>query len=275
MATTRERYHTLANELKFADLAARDAGPQLTRVLTHLHREITKDSVNANRASTARVQALLIGAVTNLAASVSRGIVSVTWTDPENLAEAVDCFALQYSNSSDFSSPETLLLGKVNHWEKLLDTGAYYFRVAARSVNATNANDDANLTAFYSSGWGPWQPYGAPTAIDVYSGWFALTYSSTVNTDASLGKQFSLAATAAFTLANPTNVPYHGYPIAWKIKQPSSGGAVITLGSKFRLGSDISSVVLSAVANAVDYIGVFYDSGDDKFDVVSFVKGYV
>ena len=92
-------------------------------------------------------------------------------------------------------------------------------------------------------------------------------------TDADLGNFFKIAANANFTLDNPTN-PTTAQRITWRIKQDGTGSRIITYDTKFRFGADITGAVLSTGANKVDYIGAIYDSTDDKWDVVSFVKGY-
>jgi hypothetical protein len=74
-------------------------------------------------------------------------------------------------------------------------------------------------------------------------------------------------------LANPTNA-VHGQKLVWRIKQDATGGRILTLGAKFRLGTDIPSAVLSTGVNKVDYLGAVYDATDDKWDVIAFVKGY-
>ena len=72
---------------------------------------------------------------------------------------------------------------------------------------------------------------------------------------------------------NPTN-PTSGKRIIWRIKQDATGGRTITLGNKFRLGTDITSVVLTTSPSITDYIGAIYNAQDDKWDVIAFVKGF-
>jgi acid phosphatase family membrane protein YuiD len=101
----------------------------------------------------------------------------------------------------------------------------------------------------------------------------ALTPGATVNTDASLGNDFTLTAGQSFTLADPTNL-VNGQKVLFAIRQDGTGGRVMTLGSIFRLGTDITSVVLSTAANKTDYLGCRYNGTDSKLDVLAFVKGY-
>lgn len=94
-----------------------------------------------------------------------------------------------------------------------------------------------------------------------------------VATDASLGNYFEVACTAAFTLSNPTNAT-DKQKITWRFEQDATGGRVLTLDTKFRLGADIAATVLSTAASARDYLSAIYDATDDKWDVVAFVTGY-
>jgi hypothetical protein len=65
-----------------------------------------------------------------------------------------------------------------------------------------------------------------------------------------------------------------GQPVRIRFKQDGTGSRLLTLDSKFRLGADITSVTLSTAINKTDYLGVIYNSADDKYDVVAIVKGY-
>lgn len=104
-----------------------------------------------------------------------------------------------------------------------------------------------------------------PDALSVVTG--------AVATDASLGNHFDVAATANFTLSNPTN-PSHGQRIMWAIKQDGTGSRVMTLDTAFALGTDITSVVLTTTANKTDLLGAVYDSTAAKWRVCMFVKGF-
>ena len=96
--------------------------------------------------------------------------------------------------------------------------------------------------------------------------------SGAVAIDASLGNRFTLTATENFTLSNPTN-GIAGQQITVRVTQDATGSRVMTLGSNYRLGIDIDSVVLSVTANKIDYIGLMCRDGT-LWDVVSFVRGF-
>lgn len=101
----------------------------------------------------------------------------------------------------------------------------------------------------------------------------AMGAAGTYNSDWSTGSHFLLNPTASFTLANPTN-PQPGQRVLYAIKQDATGGRAITLGSNFRLGTDITAVTLTTTASKTDYLGCVYNAADAKFDVVMFIKGF-
>lgn len=94
-----------------------------------------------------------------------------------------------------------------------------------------------------------------------------------VATDASLGNHFDVAATANFTLNNPTN-PSHGQRALWAITQDATGSRIMTLGSAFIFGTDITSATLSTAANKTDLLGAVYDSTSAKWRICMFIKGF-
>jgi len=113
---------------------------------------------------------------------------------------------------------------------------------------------------------GPTGPSGESTVV-------LLTDGTLIATDASLGNVFYVTLGGNRTLSNPTNST-NGKRIIWRIEQDATGGRTITLGNKFRLGTDITSVVLSTSPGITDYIGAIYNAQDDKWDVIAFVKGF-
>lgn len=89
--------------------------------------------------------------------------------------------------------------------------------------------------------------------------------------DASLGNVFDVAATANFTLDNPTN-PVAGQVIHLRITQDGTGSRVMTLGSKWNLGPN--TVTLSTAANKRDHLIAQYRSSADKWDITGFQAGF-
>jgi|SRR5688572_10718223 len=101
----------------------------------------------------------------------------------------------------------------------------------------------------------------------------ALVDAATIATDASLGNHFRVTLTDNRTLGNPTNA-VDGQKMMWEIIQDAGGSNTLTLGNKFKLGTDIADVTLSTTGNARDFLGVVYNSTADLFYVIAFVKGY-
>ena len=100
-----------------------------------------------------------------------------------------------------------------------------------------------------------------------------LTPGATVDTNASLGTYFRLAAAQNFTLNNPTGM-VDGQRCIWEITQDATGGRVLTLGNAFIFGADLTSITLSTAANKTDLIGAIYNSTKAKWLVTALSKGF-
>ncbi len=100
----------------------------------------------------------------------------------------------------------------------------------------------------------------------------SLSYSGTnVPVNAALGCHFRLVATNNFLLGNPTGAS-DGQRIVFEVIQDATGGRTLTLGSAFRLGTDISAVNLTPTANRRDFLTGVYSG--TNFYVLGLVKGY-
>lgn len=102
-----------------------------------------------------------------------------------------------------------------------------------------------------------------PVAVSLSSGHAAI--------DANAGDIFDVAATANFTLDNPTN-PTNGQVIHLRITQDATGSRILTLGTKWNVGQ--LTVTLSTAANKRDHLIAQYHSTADKWDITGFQKGY-
>lgn len=100
-----------------------------------------------------------------------------------------------------------------------------------------------------------------------------LTDASTITVDASLGNNFTVTLGGNRTLGNPSNA-VDGQMIMFRIRQDGTGTRTLALDTKYRFGTDITSITLTTTINKTDYLGVRYHASDDKFDVIAFVKGY-
>jgi hypothetical protein len=89
--------------------------------------------------------------------------------------------------------------------------------------------------------------------------------------DAATGNVFDIAATANFTLANPTN-PVNGQVIHLRITQDATGSRVMTLGSAWSSGPN--TVTLSTTANKIDHLVAMYHSTSSKWHITGFQAGF-
>jgi hypothetical protein len=89
--------------------------------------------------------------------------------------------------------------------------------------------------------------------------------------DASTGNVFDIAATANFTLANPTN-PTNGQVIHLRITQDATGNRTMTLGTAWSAGP--VTTTLSTAANKIDHLVAMYHSGSSKWHITGFLAGY-
>ena len=101
-----------------------------------------------------------------------------------------------------------------------------------------------------------------------------LAYAATLNTNAAAGATFDVTLTGNVTLANPSN-PADGLALKWRIRQDATGGRAVALGDKFRLPASASPLAWSTEPESLDVLAAIYDEAADKWDVVSFVPGYL
>lgn len=100
-----------------------------------------------------------------------------------------------------------------------------------------------------------------------------LPYAPTIITPASRGNRFEIKLLGALTLGNPVG-GYHGQQCVWDLLQDATGSRVLTLGSAFALGTDITSTTLTTTANKRDFLTAIYNATVLKWYVVGFVKGF-
>lgn len=106
----------------------------------------------------------------------------------------------------------------------------------------------------------------------------ALADSSGAPLDASASNMFKMVATANRSIAVPTNKPAVGNSQRIIIIHEASGGnwtlsLPVGMAGSFRFGSDITSLT-ATTSGKTDYIGAIYNPSADRWDVVSYVKGF-
>jgi len=127
-------------------------------------------------------------------------------------------------------------------------------------------------TTNYLRADGTWSPPGRGEDV------VPLSDVASVPLDAALGNMFKLVATGNRTIAVPGNKPGAGETQRIVIVHEASGGArtlSLTTGSAgaFRFGADITSLS-PTTSGLTDYIGAIYNASADRWDVVSYVKGF-
>jgi len=105
------------------------------------------------------------------------------------------------------------------------------------------------------------------------NGVVTLTDAATIVVDATSGDIFTVTLGGNRTLGNPSGA-VNGQRLTFRIRQDGTGSRTLSFDTKYRFGTDLTSITLTTTAGKTDYIGVIYHSTDDKFDVVAFMKGY-
>lgn len=147
------------------------------------------------------------------------------------------------------------------------------------AANWTSANPTLGLGEFgYETDTGRLKLGDGSTAWSSLRIWTppaptALTDAATITVNALANSSFRVTLGGNRTLGNPTGAR-DGQMIVFELAQDGTGSRTITLDTKYKFGSDLTSVVLSTAANTVDILGVRYNASQDKFWVVSFVRGF-
>ncbi len=146
---------------------------------------------------------------------------------------------------------------------------------ATSSTSSFEVQDSGSSTLFFVRNDGLVTVTGVcVVAKNITAGVVTLTDGATPALDASLGNTFLLTAAGDRTIAVPTN-PTSGQRIL--IAHKASGAhrtlSLNTGTGGFRFGTDITA--LSITTNTkTDYIGAIYNSVDNCWDVVSYIKGF-
>jgi hypothetical protein len=97
--------------------------------------------------------------------------------------------------------------------------------------------------------------------------------------DAALGNMFYLGAAGDRQIGVPSNAPAAGRTQKLIIRHEALGGVSRTLAlntagaGSFRFGTFVTALT-ATLAGTVDYIGAIYNAPDDRWDVVSYSKGF-
>lgn len=104
-----------------------------------------------------------------------------------------------------------------------------------------------------------------------------LADAATIVVDATLSNQFRVTLGAAVgatrVLGNPTGA-FDMQVLVFSVKQDVTGSRAMTLDTKYRFGTDITSITLTTTPSKTDKLSVQYHLADDRFDVIAFVRGF-
>lgn len=151
------------------------------------------------------------------------------------------------------------------------DTSAYTYLIPS-FLNSTTGDYFAifRYSPTARNGMGAWSVCGARQ----YQDCTALVDAATIAVDAQLGPVMDVTLTATRKLGNPANPQRCGQMIVIKVRQDGSGNWSLTFDTKYRFSASLPSPTLSTAASALDYLAFMYDSTNDKWDFVAFIKGF-
>lgn len=118
-------------------------------------------------------------------------------------------------------------------------------------------------------------PNGDGLNVTSTPGVVTLADASTIATNAALGNRFRVASAVDRTLGAPSN-PTDGQFCTWCWENLAVGDILLTLASGaggFRFGSMITGTT-STSPGKKDYIGAQYNGDDNRWDVLSYTKGF-
>lgn len=239
-------------------------------------------------ASAATISGLLAGATANFSGTVSAASLNVTGdmlaATGRVAASAATISGLLTGATASFSgivSANAGIKSTTGGFSGLLngttasfsgkvsaDAGLNTTTVSAASIGITGDLNAATGRVIASAGTFS----GIVSALNFVTAVVSVAYNGTTTVDASQGSYFRGVAVSAFTLS--ANNSYDGQKIIWEIIQDATGSRVMTLGSNFALGTDITAATLTATANKRDFLGAFNNSATGKLYVTAFVRGY-
>lgn len=214
----------------------------------------------------------IAGAWVNRTPTQVKGVLGITEADVSGLV--ADLAAKQ---ASDADLTAIAALTPTNN-DTLQYIGGVWSNRTPTQVKATLAIAEADVTNLTTD-----LAAKAPLASPTFTGTVTLSGRQVITPDAisisagnatidaSTGNVFDIAATANFTLANPTN-PTNGQVIHLRITQDATGSRIMTLGSAWSAGPN--TVTLSTAANKVDHLVAMYHSGASKWHITGFLAGF-
>lgn len=160
-------------------------------------------------------------------------------------------------------SPEGVMGGNRGSLCSDISTGALYRKTTTSGNTGWVADSTANMPASTIKGaivaGPPVDLTPAQARLILRRDKNVLAFNATQNWDIAQALYHRLTATSNFTLNFPTNV-VEGETAFMYVTQDNIGGRQITFGPGFQAPGGISTMQLSAAANAVDRLEFFFDS---------------
>lgn len=148
------------------------------------------------------------------------------------------------------------------------DAGVKTTTVSAASIGVTGDINAAAGRIFASAA----TVTGIVSAVNLVTPIVSVNYNGNTVVDATQGSYFRGVAVSAFTLS--ANNCFDGQKIIFEIRQDGTGTRVMTPGSQWGFGTDVSAATLSTAVSATDFVGGFYNKVRSKLFITAFVKGY-
>lgn len=82
------------------------------------------------------------------------------------------------------------------------------------------------------------------------------------------------ALTGAVTIANPTGTPYDGQTIEFRLAQDATGSRVITFGTAYTFGTDVTAAMIPSAASSKWRMVFEYNAALTKWQAISIVRGF-
>lgn len=137
-----------------------------------------------------------------------------------------------------------------------------------------NKNYQSVVITYNGTQWNVISEKTTPVSITSFTATVTLTDGATIAMDASTGVTFLITATGNRTLLAPSN-PSTGE--VKRIAHTASGAdrtlSLTTGAGGFRFGAEITALT-ATTSGTTDYIGILYNLADDRWDVVSYMKGF-
>lgn len=117
---------------------------------------------------------------------------------------------------------------------------------------------------------------GTMTLDAVTEDYYALTSASSVTPDHANGPKYEVVAAHDIVFAIPTDHAnwVDGQVVEYRIEQDGTGSRDVTFSVDYRTG-EIPSMATAQGAGEITYVLMKYHAGDDKMDVVAFMRGYI